>query len=298
MDGADRLQIILIAARWAHVAAACLMAGGPAMRLLAGPEQRTGRGAGARFGWLAAAAVALASGVAWAAAQAGQMSGEPADALRPAAVAEVLTGTAVGHVWILRLAILAASLAIGLAPVGRRRLWLQAIVGIIALASLAWTGHGAADEGWRGGVHLASDAAHLAAAGLWLGALPVLLSLAFGRPEPATSALARFSGVGPALVAVLTATGLVNAWLLVGWRPLGALAASGYARLLAIKLILFAAMLGLAAVNRLRLTAAVAEDGEAALPLLRVSLAVETALGLGVLAVVAVLGLQAPPTSF
>lgn len=130
------------------------------------------------------------------------------------------------------------------------------------------------------------------------GFVPVLLVLAFGPPPRAARALAAFSGVGPALVAVLVATGLVNGWLLVGWGPLAALAGSPYVRLLAIKLVLFAGMLALAALNRLRLTAAVAREAEAALPALRASLAIETALGLAVLAVVAALGVTAPPTSF
>lgn len=47
-------------------------------------------------------------------------------------------------------------------------LWLATIAGAIALASLAWNGHGAMDEGvW----HFTADILHLLAAGAWLGAL-------------------------------------------------------------------------------------------------------------------------------
>ncbi|MBS0410459.1 MAG: copper homeostasis membrane protein CopD [Proteobacteria bacterium] len=298
MTGADSLQAALIAARCVHFAAVSVMAGAPAMARLAGPGATDGDGDGRRVGWLVAAVVALASGAAWVAAEAGQMSGDPADALRPSAIGDVLAHTSVGHVWIVRFAVLMVGLALGLWPQGRRWLSARAAVGLAAAASLAWAGHGAADEGVRGWIHVLADAAHLAAAGLWLGALPVLLVLAFGPPPRAARALAAFSGVGPALVAVLVATGLVNGWLLVGWGPLAALAGSPYVRLLAIKLVLFAGMLALAALNRLRLTAAVAREAEAALPALRASLAIETALGLAVLAVVAALGVTAPPTSF
>src|SRR3546814_20881518 len=45
------------------------------------------------------------------------------------------------------------------------------VFGAIALATLAWTGHGAIDEGNRRYMHFASDIFHLLAAGGWMGAL-------------------------------------------------------------------------------------------------------------------------------
>ena len=57
-------------------------------------------------------------------------------------------------------------------------------------------------------------------------------------------------------VATLVLTGIVNSWILVG--SVSALTDTSYGRLLLAKLALFFGMLALAAVNRLRLTPAVA----------------------------------------
>src|SRR4029434_11304028 len=57
--------------------------------------------------------------------------------------------------------------------------------------------------------------------------------------------------VGIASVALLAATGLVNAWFLVG-RP-AALAGTLYGRLLLLKVTLFTVMLTIAAINRMGL---------------------------------------------
>ena len=70
------------------------------------------------------------------------------------------------------------------------------------------------------------------------------------------------------------------------------LVSTGYGRVLALKLALFVAMLGIAAVNRLHLTPLLAAAGARA-ALARNSL-VETGLGLGVLLLVGALGTMAP----
>ena len=70
------------------------------------------------------------------------------------------------------------------------------------------------------------------------------------------------------------------------------LIASGYGRLLSVKIALFAAMVAVAAVNRFRLSPRLPRSGALA-ALIRNSLA-ETALGLGVVAAVALLGTMEP----
>ena len=100
----------------------------------------------------------------------------------------------------------------------------------------------------------------------------------------------------------LIATGLVNAWLLVGPSAVGGLVTTLYGRLLLAKLALFAAMLGLAALNRYRLTPAfnraiAADDPAGALRALRLSLAVETGCAGTILAIVAWIGTLEPPVS-
>ena len=97
------------------------------------------------------------------------------------------------------------------------------------------------------------------AVGAWLGALPALaLLLHQARRDQKQCARARrgaarrFPSLGIVSVAALMATGVVNSWnLLSGPRDL---VATDYGRLLLLKIGLFAAMLGIAAVNRFRLT--------------------------------------------
>jgi putative copper resistance protein D len=193
-------------------------------------------------------------------------------------------------------------LLLRLAP-GRRYWRTLAGLGAIGLGALAWGGHGAADPGAAGVVHAIADVIHLLAAGTWLGALLcfVLLLTSDRAAEAQHQALKRFAGIGSAAVAAILASGLVNGWFLVGPRHLDGLIATDWGRLLLVKLALFAAMLALAALNRLRLTprleASLTGDPAAALSALRRSVALESALGLGVLALVAVLGVLAPPAS-
>jgi putative copper resistance protein D len=154
---------------------------------------------------------------------------------------------------------------------------------------------------------LASDILHLLAAAVWLGALTALAILLTTAREGARddaaalhSALARFSGVGSAVVAVLLATGLVNSGFLVGPSRLGQLFLTPYGVILLAKVTLFAGMLGLAAWNRFRLTPRLEQalgGVGAAVASLRRSVVLESAAGALVLALVSVMGVLAPPSS-
>ena len=228
----------------------------------------------------------------------------------------LLNHTAVGTASKVRIAALVATLpVIGFirASVPLRRVMLSAL-GAISLGSLAWTGHGAADEGVPGTIHLAADITHLLAAGIWLGALAGLLILLLRARAPhdeqraritiAHDALASFGNVGTLTVLLITLTGLVNSWALVGVENISALPNSLYGRLLIMKLILFAAMLGLAARNRFRLTPAIASgansgsrDTAAAVRSISQSVALEAGLALIILGLIAWLGTLSPPNS-
>jgi putative copper resistance protein D len=138
---------------------------------------------------------------------------------------------------------------------------------------------------------------------VWIGALVAFAVLSLKRSPSQDevkvlhSALRRFSGVGSAAVAALALTGTANAWVLIGPASPDSWLGSRYVQLLAIKLVLFAAMLALAASNRFHLTQALAvamSEPKGALQRLRKSLAAETALGLTVLALVAWLGTLEP----
>jgi putative copper resistance protein D len=239
--------------------------------------------------------VSIASWLAWLVCAAAEMSGTPvAEATTPATLGLVLGRTGFGHVWLLRVG-LAAIVALPLARAGSTVARYLALAAAAAyLASLAWAGHAVAGEGAERDIQLAADAVHLLAAGAWLGALPGLVA-ALGRGQSLATAAQmarRFSALGLASVCALLFTGFVNGWHLVGDVP--ALLGTNYGRLLLGKVALFAGMLALAAVNRTVLTPRLArEDGAARLRLRRNAL-LETAAGLGVIAIVGVLGITVP----
>lgn len=240
------------------------------------------------------------------------MAGVPLAQVDAESVVAVLSGMSLGKAWMARIVGLAVVIAASIFV--RRRpapsLLAASFGGALAVGSLAWAGHGAMDEGAVGWLHLAADVAHLLAAGVWVGALACLVLLV-ARPSRRADAahlwathraLDGFSLMGTAVVAVITATGLVNAWLLVGPANAMALPNTLYGQLLIAKLALFAAMLGFAAVNRYRLTPALAGridagDHRGAIVALRVSVALETACVVLVLALVAWLGTLEPPAS-
>jgi copper transport protein len=92
----------------------------------------------------------------------------------------------------------------------------------------------------------------------WVGALAPLLALA-RRPAPALfSVLNRFSRIAVAVVGSLALSGLVLA--IVQLQTFRALIETRYGMLLSIKLALVVVLLGLAALNRFRLTPALAHD--------------------------------------
>lgn len=303
-----------ITARLIQFAAATVLFGAP-LFFLYGLRARAGDDP-ARLGWprwgLSLAVTALLAGaVVSLSAQTASMTGEPAAAFQADSLWEVLSGTQFGLAIAVRLGLVTAAVLHILLVRPSRLLW-AALSGLGAgvLASFAWTGHGAADDDLQGVLHLGADVLHLLAAGVWLGALAVLaavLAAARRGPDPWTlqrlhRGLEGFSGVGTAAVAVLVLTGLVNSWFLVGPNHLAALLTSAYGLLLGAKVLIFAGMLGLAAINRFRLTpglgaALAGAPPEAALRALRRSLLLETLAALAVLALVSLLGTLAPPAA-
>jgi copper resistance protein D len=239
----------------------------------------------------------LLSGLAWLAVEAVRMSGlPPARALDRETLGTVLGDTLFGCVWLVRLVF---ALALGATLLlSRRRPAFDSTSAALAaalLASLAFAGHAAAERGADRVVHLAADASHLLAAGAWLGALLPLAHVLSRAPALAERATRRFSVMGIACVSVLVVTGTVSAWYTVGSVP--ALFGTEYGRVLVAKVALFAAMLALAAANRLRWTPRLrATGGEPALALkrLRRNAIGEASLGVAVLALVGTLGVTVP----
>ncbi len=239
------------------------------------------------------------------------MAGAPPWPVDQEAIGMLLSGSATGTAWEARMAALVVASIAALVAAGRAAsLGLVAFAAAVALATLAWTGHGAMDEGAVGWVHLGADILHLLAGGAWAGALlglVLLVARPVGRVDAAHltlthRALHGFGLVGTILVGTIVVTGVVNAWLLVGPANLPDLPVTRYGQLVIAKLALFGAMLALASLNRFRLTPAfersiAAADHHGALRALRRSLAVEASCAVAILALVAWLGTLEPPAS-
>ena len=226
--------------------------------------------------------------------------------LRPH-VQMIVFETDFGLAWAARITVLViAGLAVTLndrAP--GLSLLIAPFAGAIALASLAWNGHGAMDEGSRRYWHFAIDILHLLAAGAWLGALVAFALMAkinalktAERIRLPARAVARFESVGAVIVVVITVTGVVNYLFIVGPK-LDDLLLSTYGILLFIKVGLFAGMLVLAALNRFHLGPFLERslrEGkyEVAANALRRSMVVELALAVLIVGLVAWLGTLSP----
>ncbi|AMK21604.1 copper resistance protein CopD [Sphingobium sp. TKS] len=220
----------------------------------------------------------------------------------------VVTGTAVGWAFLVRLAALVlilVSTAISTSSTTTRPI-LVVTLAAVSVASQAWSGHAAASDGAAGLVRLAGDIAHLLTASVWLGALVILLRRLLAKlPQDEEhrirtwQMLASFGSVGTIVVATLILTGLLNAAFLLRPVDLRLLPSTQYGQLLLLKLTLFGVMLGLAALNRFRLSPALARadkasNGSAAVLALRVSVGLEFTLAGAILLLVGWLGTLEP----
>jgi putative copper resistance protein D len=284
----------------------------PALRK-AGGDTSAGVIVRSRLAWWVGGglAAAVVSGALWFLFVTAQMLDLPVlDVLSGWAVWMVLTQTGFGLDWIAR-SVLAGLLAATLFTLklrsARSGLAKPVIVLLAAgfVGTLAWAGHATAGSGIAGAIHLAADILHLVAAAAWIGALVPLAVLlqATSRNGNAASiavgreAVLRFSTLGVASVCTLMATGIINAWLLVG--TVSALVETNYGRLLLAKIVLFLLMLSLAAINRLRLTPDVLRDsnaasGSIALKKIQRNALFEAIGGAGIILIVGLLGIMSP----
>jgi putative copper export protein/mono/diheme cytochrome c family protein len=317
------LQVLLSATRALHYVAMLSLAGTLIFEVcVAGPVlDRLGSGHLPAFRrWsdrLAMASVVLGilSGLLWLLLEASGMSGKPmALVISEGMVSVVLGRTRFGHDWLLR-GILAALLLVCL--VARRRTSIAALsktldltaifLGLVEVMTIAGAGHSAGGRGWPGRLQLATDAAHLLAAGAWIGGLlPLALLFAqLGRgggsavTSAAYDAASRFSRLGVLAVGTLILTGIVNSIFLVGSVP--ALLGTEYGHLLMLKLALFLTMVAFAAINRQWLVPQLASVDStrydsmiAALGRIRRNALMEAGLGILILVLVGSLGTTSP----
>jgi copper resistance protein D len=236
------------------------------------------------------------------------MMGQPLAALDASMVKAMTLGTDIGWAFMMRLALLVTGLVALVAGRNRTALSIAALCYAGALMTLGWSGHAAATEGALGLVHRIGNSVHLLAAGLWLGAIGWFLRLVLNAHRepghasalPLLTVMHRFARLGAALVAIVAATGLLNAQLIFGLENSAATLNTSYGLLLTVKIAVVVGMLGLGAHNALssRRTFATnlgtAPSEVATLSALRRSLVAELTLAFVAIGLVAVLGMLSP----
>jgi len=304
------MEMALIAARAVQFASAMIVLGTPLLRLGLGLGFEHAATACGEFDrWLRrlmliAAALALASALAWLDLEAAIMGDGWGEAIDSETIEAVLLQTTFGHAWIWHLAFGATLLATLLFT----RVWAAArgwaILGLAAglVASLAWAGHAVMQPG---SAHVMVQVIHLLAAAVWLGSLPALYYLLERSRRAEGSAwhtaliqlLPRYSRAGYCAVAAVVLTGCLNSWFLVGSLP--ALVATDFGRVLLAKVGLVLVMVAVAAINRVHLAPRirlqrVSQDQARALVALWRNVATEQLLGALVIVAVSVLGTLPP----
>lgn len=288
---------LLIVTRTLHFAAALSLVGvlGFAVFIADDPPPRLARQlrSAARF----SAALMLLTAPLWLILVAANLSAENLAVTISSGVPKtVLLETQFGHALGLRFVLTLLLLPL-IARLGKNA-FLDRTAVLIAAASaalMAWQGHAGDEIGRDAVIHLTADAAHLIAAGLWVGALVPLMLLLRGATETRRQyqVAMRFSTLGVLCVGALLPSGIVNAYYLVG--SIEALVGTTYGQILLLKLVLVLTMLALAAVNRWRLVPQLpGRDGDAAARRIARHAALEAALGLGVIVIVAALGTLEP----
>ena len=275
----------LIASRWLFFLAAAILFGTALFPFYALREKPAVAPQLSHRTLTATASLALAAATAWLFALSHEL--EPAHSLLSVAKI-VLTETNAGPVILARLVFAAAALASVLARWPAPTLVCAAGM----LACEGWDGHAAA-HGVFGHVN---QALHVLCVGVWFGGLFALAKIVArdlrrGAPLQSLRPVQCFSDIAAGAVALLVLTGVVNALLLgPAISP-----SSAYARLLGIKLSLFALMFGLAAYNRLRLVPRLVQsEPKRPLRALLLAIACEQVLGAAILLAVAALGLLDP----
>lgn len=183
---------------------------------------------------------------------AGSLSGRPADMFDAALLDMVLQSDELRATLVRLGGLVLASAALS---VSRARGWqaLATVGAALAVTSFAWTGHAHALA--RLNLAVALQSVHLLCVAFWLGSLlPLwLIARADARGPRTAAAAAVFGRMAVAVVCALLVAGAMLLWSMLGGVAAAQLD-SDYARLALGKLALVAAMLGLAAYNKLRLT--------------------------------------------
>ena len=287
VDGATAVEILLKAA----ALAACLTAAGSATALLA--LSRLDDAAARAAGRLAAAGAAVAAVVSLLRIPVRAsflMGGSLAGAFDPAIVGMVAASPLGASLGVLLAGLVLVSLAALNRP-NRPGTRLAGGVGaVLVCASFAFRGH-TLDEPRL--VLGALVTLHVMGLAFWVGAFAPLHRLAGADAKAAGDLAAEFGAWAVRIVPALAVAGAALFAILTG-DPVAALD-TPYGRLLAVKLALFAPLLGLAAFNRYRLTPALRTGAPRAGAHLRRSIRIEALAVLAILVTTAALTTVASP---
>lgn len=204
----------------------------------------------------------------------------------------ILFETDFGPVWLVRLAF---ALLLVFFAASRISTVATLALATVVLGSQAWVGHAAIG----GTTHRVVQIAHLLPAGAWLGGLlPLALSLRQIARETADRGksldiLMHFSAMGIVSVAMITLTGALNTWLVIGRIPN---LSDDYDQVLIFKIAMFIAMLALALFNRLHLLPKLRapSDGGIVLRLLLWSVLLEQVIGVSIILAASIMGQTSP----
>ena len=169
--------------------------------------------------------------------------------------------------------------------------------GLGLLATWAFAGHSSSMRWPEIGV--ITDVAHHAAAAAWIAGLAIVgwIVIPTTTSDVLVAAVRRFSRVAAISVAVLIGTGLIQTVRLVG-TPMNLLDAD-HGRYLVAKLVVLAAMLGIANLNRRRIDARLDDPSsiDRHLGSIRKAVVAEFAIGLVIVAITAAMVVSPPSTS-
>jgi copper transport protein len=206
-----------------------------------------------RWSWLTlviAAVVLAVDSLAWIALTGVKAAGFGLDAVLRWSPARVVLETGFGQVWLAR-AVLALALAVVAILAWRRPSDRYAAPLLFLASAIAVTPSLSGHARVEGPLAVASDAIHVAAAGVWVGGLAfivlVLLEAGGDRWSLASTVVPRFSTLAVWSVAALIAAGLVSGFLEV--RSWHALWHTTYGQLLLVKVALLIPLLALGAFN-------------------------------------------------
>ena len=289
------MTALLVSARSIHFASLMAIFGGSAYAALlrrAGLLESPPKSMRKLF--VTSALLAVVSGLVWFCLIAGQMSGSWQGSLDPAVLRLAASATRFGQIFLGRLTGLAVLVLLCSLSKSSDSLAIPILTGLI-LAALGRVSHAAASTSDIISFGAITDAAHLLTAAFWLGglmALAIFLRRHWGDRDSMLAALQVFSTRGSVAVAVLVISGVINATSIL---PVSQMSLHNwYFELLVLKVAPALVMVGLASLNRWRFAPSLRTDAELASQHLKVSVRIEIALGLLIVAITGLLGITPP----